>query len=75
MFQHEKNNKELLSAPDLSTIATDLTNSFSPSAVANFLIQNSDLTVQERDPVRIGDIEKVTVITWEDMYNTRTLRV
>ena len=77
IFEHSKLNPTLPFG-NLSTIATDLTNTFSDDAVAEILLQNSQLKVTPRESVKVADIEHVTVITWNNMRNTeatQTLKV
>jgi len=57
-----------------ATIAEDLTNAFSSDAAGAIKEQNSELQIMMRPRVDPDDIQHVTVITWNNMYDTVTTK-
>jgi len=74
IFEHTKS-KSALSPENLDVIAKDLTGAFSNEAVKAIGMQNENIVVTPRPKVEVKNIEHVTVITWNDMANTVTLKV
>ena len=66
MFTHTPQNP-VLAPRDLRTIANDLTKAFGIKAMIYFA--NIGYSIHERGPFNATHIQKVIVITWENMYN------
>ena len=74
MFTHTKRNR-ILAPRDLRTIANDLSKAFGSGAVKHFDTFAPFIDIMERPRFNHGNIEKVIVITWENMHftgNTKT---